>query len=372
MRPLTSLRSVIPLGFALSWSMIFSFVPVQAQSSALPWLTNLHAERTVLDTVHTIRTRAEVTVSDGLTYVAETLLHDPQRAIFRLTYPDRTLTLGVEGRYIWTYDGTQETEASAFTEQVVLGHQVHAHLLFFDRLYSDYSAPQPATFAGEPSLYVSSRSPDRSTKLYYTQAGHPQGLEFVYDTRPPIVFSFSDWQPVEGIRLPFAVSIDDGERQFQYRYTDVRFNTGALANFRAPEAVLTDEQHLLRLHRASMDAHFFEEASVLHHVRADSVLIVTEGTVQRMAGTTMDATMERIMASREHVVYDDLIRPIVKVSADGTLGWVTAQVLVRGVRLDEDGQPTGPLAFVSAWISLFEKIDGQWRFVGNVSNFQPE
>ena len=68
----------------------------------------------------------------------------------------------------------------------------------------------------------------------------------------------------------------------------------------------------------------------------------------------------------------DLVRPRVEVSADGTLGWVVAQVAVEGLRLDADRAVTGPFSFTSAWISMFRKIDGVWKMVGNVSNFKPE
>jgi hypothetical protein len=59
--------------------------------------------------------------------------------------------------------------------------------------------------------------------------------------------------------------------------------------------------------------------------------------------------------------------PIVSVSADGTLGWVVVQVRARGVQ----GDAKEPLAFVSAWIELYEKRKGRWVRVGNVSNFKP-
>jgi hypothetical protein len=58
------------------------------------------------------------------------------------------------------------------------------------------------------------------------------------------------------------------------------------------------------------------------------------------------------------------------VSADGSLGWVIAQVEAQG----EQTTPKGvvePIEFVSAWIELYEKRDGRWFQVGNVSNFKP-
>ena len=62
--------------------------------------------------------------------------------------------------------------------------------------------------------------------------------------------------------------------------------------------------------------------------------------------------LDRIMASRDYTIYNDLIRPIVTISEDGTLGWVIAHVSASGLRFDADGAPSGPLEFVSAWIEL--------------------
>ena len=69
-------------------------------------------------------------------------------------------------------------------------------------------------------------------------------------------------------------------------------------------------------------------------------------------------------------VYRDQVPPIVKISADGTLGWVIAQVEAKGVQTTDAGT-TQPLQFVSAWIELYEKRSGRWVAVGNVSNFKP-
>ena len=90
-----------------------------------------------------------------------------------------------------------------------------------------------------------------------------------------------------------------------------------------------------------------------------------------MASEQSDAMLDRIMASRDYTVYDDLIRPIVKISEDGTLGWLIAQVSARGIRFDANGAPGNPLEFVCAWIELYEKVQGHWQLTGNVSTFQP-
>jgi len=119
-----------------------------------------------------------------------------------------------------------------------------------------------------------------------------------------------------------------------------------------------------------MDDHLLESIDGLRAGRADTLTIVSRGEISTIDGMSFDSFMERIMTSRDHVVYDDLVRPIVKVSDDGSLGWVIVQVAAQGNYKDEHGMTTEPLDFVSAWIELYEKKDGVWKMTGNVSNFK--
>ena len=61
--------------------------------------------------------------------------------------------------------------------------------------------------------------------------------------------------------------------------------------------------------------------------------------------------------------------PAARVSRDGSLGWVIVQVRARGLQTTATGS-TEVLEFTSAWIELYEKRDGRWLRIGNVSNFK--
>ena len=67
--------------------------------------------------------------------------------------------------------------------------------------------------------------------------------------------------------------------------------------------------------------------------------------------------------------YRDLRPPIVRVSDDGTLGWVIVELRARGEQAGPDGS-NEPLEFTCAWVSLFEKRDGEWVITGDVSTFR--
>jgi hypothetical protein len=137
----------------------------------------------------------------------------------------------------------------------------------------------------------------------------------------------------------------------------------------APDPREADRQALLELHRRSIQAHLDRDAEFFVKGRPDDYLVVSRGQILR---PTREATLERFrsyLGSTTFTEYKDLVPPVVKVSADGTLGWVAVQVGAKGVQRQPDGKDE-PLEFVSAWVSLFEKRNGEWVSIGNVSNFK--
>lgn len=336
----------------------------------MPWLNGIPAEARA-SAITSVRTEADVTVSDGTKYKTESLYIDPQRAAFRMTYPDRTVSRGVEGMYYWTFDGKREAEADLQSRDFVLGHQIHAQILFFTILHKGELNYGDEDFIGEPVKYASVKDGDATWTMFFKDSV-PKGMKLRTGSGQTVQFEFGEFRSARGIQLPTEVWIDDGSRRFKYVFKRIAFSEGSVSEFRAPEKVLTDEQKLLRLHRIVMDDHYFGDATGMKAVNAAPFTVVSEGDVFTMTDAETDAGFDRIMSTRDYTVYDDLIRPKVKVSKDGTLGWVTVRVYAKGVRFDQEGKPTGPLEFTSAWTELYEKIDGKWRMIGNVSNFAPD
>ena len=339
-----------------------------AQPNPLPWLQTI-APKVERAEISAISTQASVQVSDGLTYNTQTLYHDPQRAIFRREYADRTVTQGVEGKYIWSFEGGAEKE-SAFVGDIILGHQFHAQILFFDKLHPEFEIPETAEFNGQQCSVVKAPGVDQDFHFYYQENGHPLGLEIVRKDEASIVFKFLDWRDVDRIRLPFIIEIDDGSRQFEYRFDQIKFNAGSLDDFRAPDSELTEAQKLMRCHRVIMDGHLFGETAGMKAQQSDTMTMINAGEIEVVLGNQPDPMIDRIMASRDYTVYDDLVRPQVKVSEDGTIGWVIAQIHAEGIRFDENGQPTVPLEFTCAWTELYEKEGEAWKMTGIISTFK--
>jgi threonine/homoserine/homoserine lactone efflux protein len=135
-------------------------------------------------------------------------------------------------------------------------------------------------------------------------------------------------------------------------------------------APLADAARLRELHEKVMRAHRTSDVELLMEDEAVDSVVGNRGAVTHPTRDERRARFGPYLESTAFDVYRDRITPEVRVSADGTLGWVIVQVEARGVQTTPAGAKE-PLAFVSAWIELYEKRDGRWWRSGNVSSFAP-
>lgn len=131
-----------------------------------------------------------------------------------------------------------------------------------------------------------------------------------------------------------------------------------------------DEEALRTLHATVLRAHRESSVAMLLADAAEDFVQANRGEIAHPTPDERRARFASYLGRTTFEEYRDLVDPIVKVSKDGTLGWVIAQVRGRGVQRTDTGG-TEPLEFTSAWIELYEKRGGRWVAVGNVSNFKP-
>jgi hypothetical protein len=144
----------------------------------------------------------------------------------------------------------------------------------------------------------------------------------------------------------------------------------ALFSLGAAPTLSRDEEALRALHEKVMRAHRESNVRMLLEDEADDNVVASRGEILRPTLEERLAMLGPYLSSTRFEEYADAVRPVVKVSPDGTLGWVIVQVRAKGIQTGADGK-TAPIAFVSAWIELYEKRGGRWWRVGNVSNFKP-
>jgi hypothetical protein len=137
----------------------------------------------------------------------------------------------------------------------------------------------------------------------------------------------------------------------------------------AGEGRQADAAELLYRHALSREAHFRTDARLLLADGAGEFLSVNGGRVSRL---TPDEQLTFFNGYFEGAVYhewDDVEPPIVRVSADGSMGWVITRTRVRRTQKDTSGSDK-ETRFVYAGIMTYEKREGRWVRVANVSTFE--
>ena len=133
----------------------------------------------------------------------------------------------------------------------------------------------------------------------------------------------------------------------------------------------TATRELLKLHEDVLRAHLESNIDLLLEAEGDEYVIANRGEVSTPPEKARKDSLGPYLQQTRFSTYKDRVPPIVKVSADGSLGWVIAQVEARGEQTAENGT-VERIEFVSAWIELYEKRGGRWFRVGNVSNFKAD
>ncbi len=128
-----------------------------------------------------------------------------------------------------------------------------------------------------------------------------------------------------------------------------------------------DAHALLAIHSEVLDAHRAGDADKWMAVEADEYISANNGTMSFPTKADRRASREPYLASTIFTAYQDTRPPAVRISADGSLGWVIAEVEVRGTQRNDDGTEH-EIDAVWAWIELYQKQGDTWRLVGNISN----
>lgn len=137
----------------------------------------------------------------------------------------------------------------------------------------------------------------------------------------------------------------------------VRLDTGS----ETPVAV----QELLKLHEEERRAHFETNIDLLQKDAPESFISVRNGKIYRVSKSDERQMFEEYFKDAKYLKWDDLEPPIVRVSADGTMGWVIVRVEVRRLSGEKKEE-----AFIYAGIMTYEKQNGKWGRIANVSTFE--
>lgn len=128
-------------------------------------------------------------------------------------------------------------------------------------------------------------------------------------------------------------------------------------------------QEILELHRAGIQAHLDRDVPFFTKNVAEDYVTVGRGEIRSPSLDDIETMFSSYLGSTEFTKYEDIREPIVGISDDGSIAWAIVQVRVEGSQQAEDGS-TRPLAFTSAWLTLFRREGDRWIRQGDVSTFR--
>jgi hypothetical protein len=125
-----------------------------------------------------------------------------------------------------------------------------------------------------------------------------------------------------------------------------------------------ERESLLALHRAEIRAHIDRDAEALARDHGDDFVSATRGKITRSTKEQTRKFFTEFFKGATYPLYEDLEPPVVRVSDDGSMGWILSRIRVR--RVDAEGES----GFVYAGMMAYAKRDGRWVRVGNASTFE--
>ena len=118
------------------------------------------------------------------------------------------------------------------------------------------------------------------------------------------------------------------------------------------------EAAILQMHETARRAHLTGDAALLASGEADQVLNLHDGDIQHVSRDDVRRRFEQVFASVQYLEWSDVEPPVIRVSSDGRMAWMAVKIHAR-VR-DKTGKIS---AFISSWISTYEKRAGGWLMV---------
>lgn len=173
-------------------------------------------------------------------------------------------------------------------------------------------------------------------------------LEAVMAARPTAAFDETTWGPARHGRVLAALVFRSLERA-----------TGCGA-----------ETELRALHQRLLEAHRRGDVGSWVAVEGEGYVSVDNGVIRVPTREERWAARQRYLATTAFTVYRDLREPVVHLSDDGMMGWLIADVEIRGTQRRADGGST-PVEETWNWTELYQRQPAGWKLIGTVSNRRP-
>lgn len=127
-----------------------------------------------------------------------------------------------------------------------------------------------------------------------------------------------------------------------------------------------EKEELLKVHHIDRQAHFQTDPSLILRHAADEFIAVSNGKVNKSTREEVKQFFEGYFKNAKYSEWDDLEPPVIKIANDASMAWMIVRIKVSRT----EGSTQKQTSFVYAGIMTYEKKNGKWVRVANVSTFE--
>src|SRR6476660_2939433 len=131
------------------------------------------------------------------------------------------------------------------------------------------------------------------------------------------------------------------------------------------------EGELLALHQADRRAHFDHDINGLLRNLGSELLDVHDGKINHLSREDVRKKFAEYFQRAQFTAWDDREPPIVRVSDDGSMGWMIVHVRIAYTEKDNSGKSVVH-DDTMAWMSAYEKREGHWTMTAVTSTTAPK
>jgi hypothetical protein len=290
-----------------------------------------------------IHSTANVTTSAGAHYSVETVFKDVHNARTAFTYPDRTLNYNTEGPVSWVTEGDSVNAGDDNLTLFTLGHHSVVIAARPELILEKTELKADIVWRGQ-TVSKAGWSLRGGGMVYLFQDEKTDRIDG-YVLRLPdgdIVRNYlSDWRQTDIGFAPFKIVMEHGETQFNYQYNVVTQSGGTLRDyFDDQEGARPQLAGLYRLHAETLLAHCEGDAAAFASLMADEGTIVQSGKISHITNENLRERFSGVFQAVDYMAYENLSVPEIRLSDDGSLGWIIAHVKPQTVDAQEQESET--------------------------------
>jgi hydrogenase maturation factor len=326
--------------------------------------------------VRNIRGIAHCTGPNGK-YTTEIYSATGQRLIFRQIRAGNIYTGHTNGGAFWTKDEKTGDFSPAGTSEAFAWRSHDYQMLAMDPAarFRDPVFEAEETFAGAAANKLRATDElgkpaylffDKNTKLMLGFT-----IQNPFSTNPETIRTvFNEWKQAGSLKLPSKVTASDKKGDFVLNFTGISLNKIDEKVFLVPQKVAAINE-LLVLHNQARAAHFNRDPELLVSDFADDYTFIGGGKIQQPAREASIARFRSYFNNSTFLEWDDITPPVIKISDDATMAYVTVHKKVKLLARDEKGAEHEETE-IYAWLATYRKIGGKWKLTMIASTNTPE